>query len=79
MSWHAWHTRVVGRSITGIRKISEIPYPISINSMACAGEAGSRTGTFAIIAISRLSCSVWEEWGPGSSALMTRNPPITPV
>ena len=35
-------------------------------------------GIFAIMAMSRLSCSVCEEWGPGSSALTTTNPPFTP-
>ena len=78
MSWQAWQTRVVGRSMTGISNASESWYPRAISSRACAGESGSSTGTLAAMAMSRLSCSVWEECGPGSSAEMTRKPPFTP-
>jgi hypothetical protein len=71
--------RVVGRSITGTRNASDIAKAGATSSMASRGDTGSRTGTFAIAAIRRLSCSVWEEWGPGSSAETTRKPPATPV
>jgi hypothetical protein len=74
-----WQTRVVGRIMTGVSNSSEIWKPSCTISLASWGLEGSKTGTLAIMAIIRLSCSVWELCGPGSSAEMTRNPPFTPV
>ena len=78
MSWQAWQTRVVGRSMTGTWKASDIWKANPVISRASAGEEGSSTGTLACTAIRRESCSVWEEWGPGSSALITTKPPTVP-
>lgn len=42
-------------------------------------EHGSRTGTLEKRAKVRVSCSIWLEIGPGSSATMTTTPPLTPT
>jgi len=76
--WRAWHTRVVGRSMTGISYFSESAKACCTMSLASAGLAGSKTGILAKSAKKRLSCSVCELWGPGSSAATRTNPPFVP-
>jgi len=51
----------------------------AIMRRASSGEEGSKTGTLAKCAKRRESCSVWEEWGPGSSQEMMTIPPTMPV
>ena len=46
---------------------------------ASSGEDGSSTGIFAKRPNRRVSCSVCDEWGPGSSAQMMTKPPFTPM
>ncbi len=56
----AWHTRVVGRSSTGISYFSESSKALATKFLASWGQEGSSTGTLANMAKKRLSCSVWE-------------------
>ena len=44
-----------------------------------SGVAGSSTGSFAKLAKRRVSCSVCDEMGPGSSATNSTMPPFTPT
>ena len=48
-------------------------------SYASATDDGSKTGTFEKSPKVRVSCSVCEEMGPGSSATRTTSPPLTPM
>ena len=73
----AWSTRVVGRTMTGVWKRSESSNAAFTMSYACSGVAGSSTGTFANAANRRVSCSVCDEIGPGSSATTSTSPPRT--
>ena len=50
-----------------------------IMAKPCSGVAGSSTGTFAKEPNRRVSCSVWEEMGPGSSATSSTQPPPVPT
>ena len=45
----------------------------------CSTVAGSSTGTLAKAAKRRVSCSVWDDMGPGSSATNSTVPPRTPT
>ena len=44
-----------------------------------SGVEGSSTGSFANAANRRVSCSVCDEMGPGSSATNSTSPPFTPT
>ena len=76
---YAWQTRVVGRNRTGVLYFSEYANASCIISYASSGEDGSNTGIRAKSANRLVSCSVWEEIGPGSSADTTTMPPFTPT
>ena len=65
---------VVGRSITGSEYCSESSSAVRTISYASRGDDGSSTGILANMAMKRLSCSVWELWGPGSSAQISSIP-----
>ncbi len=75
----AWQMRVVGRTMTGVRYFSERSNAAFIMAKPCSGVAGSRTGTFENAPKRRVSCSVWEEMGPGSSATKSTQPPFIPT
>ena len=79
MNVDAWLMRVVGRTITGVRYASDSSNAASIMAHPSSGVLGSSTGTFAKDANRRVSCSVWEEIGPGSSATNKTVPPLTPI
>jgi hypothetical protein len=71
--------RVVVRSNTGVSNSSLSSNASSVKVLASWLSEGSRRGTAANLAYSRLSCSFWELCMPGSSALTTTRPPRTPV
>ena len=75
----AWHILVVGRMNTGVSYFSESLYASGIIANASSGEEGSNTGTFEKEAKVRVSCSVCEDIGPGSSATRMTIPPRSPT
>ena len=76
---YPWSTLVVARKKTGVPYFSEKSNASWIISYASATEHGSKTGTLENMPKVRVSCSVCEEIGPGSSATSTTMPPFTPM
>jgi hypothetical protein len=67
--------RVVERTMTGVSKLSEMSNASLVKSCASCASEGSRQGTLASRANSRVSCSFCEEWMPGSSQTIMTRPP----
>ena len=76
---YPWQTRVVGRRMTGVPCSSESRNASATMAYASSGEEGSNTGSLEYMPNVRVSCSVCEEMGPGSSATTTTMPPFTPT
>ena len=72
-------TRVVMRRMTGVSYFSDSSNASLVNSFASALSDGSKTGTCALTAVRRVSCSFCEENTDGSSATAMTRPPFTPV
>ena len=60
--------RVVGRTMTGVPWRSDSSNASLIMAKPSSGVGGSSTGTLAKSPKRRVSCSVCDEMGPGSSA-----------
>ncbi len=72
-------SRVVVRNITGVSNRSLASNASLIIARASAASAGSKSGTLAILAKYRLSCSFCDEYMPGSSATSTTKPAFVPA
>jgi len=70
---------MAGLTSTGTWNSSDRSKANLIISLASSGLPGSSTGTLASLAMSLESCSVWDEWGPGSSQEIMTSPPILPI
>ena len=70
---------MVGRRNTGLWSSSESANASRIIWYASATPDGSRHGTLLNWANVRVSCSVCDEMGPGSSATTMTMPPLTPM
>ena len=71
-------TRVVRRRMTGVSYVSESEKASFANSFASALSEGSSTGTCALTAVRRVSCSFCEEKTDGSSATAMTSPRSRP-
>ena len=65
--------------MTGVLYFSDRSKASCTMRKASAGLDGSSSGILEKRAKTRVSCSVWLEMGPGSSALTMTMPPLTPT